>query len=117
MNIAKALKELSEPHSREEKMITIIERSAHLAGLSYSRAYEIWYGRARRVEPAEVTRISEALDRKHQRDARNEIQELRLRIAKLEQYFLQTDETFHREDLNALGEILRSLERGLPRPR
>ena len=117
MNVAKALKELSEPHSREEKMITIIERSASLAGLSYSRCYEIWYGRARRVEPAEVMRISEALDRKHQRDARNELQELRLRIAKLENYFLQTDETFHREDLNALGEILRSLERGLPRPR
>ena len=117
MDIAKALKALSEPHLRDEKMVTIIERSAQLAGLSYSRAYEIVYRRARRIEPAEIARISEALDRKNQRDARHELEELRIRIARLESYFLQTDETFHREDLNALGEVLRSLERGLPRPR
>lgn len=117
MNVAKALKELSEPHSRDEKMITIIERSAQLAGLSYSRCYEIWYGRARRIEAQESARIEEALDRKRQRDARNEIRELQVRIARLEQYFIQTDEAFHRSDLNAIGELLRSLERGLPRPR
>ena len=117
MDIAKALKVLSEPHLRDEKMVTIIERSASAAGLSYSRAYEIIYRRARRIEPAEVVRIQEALDRKRQRDARNELGELQIRIARLEQYFIQTDEAFHREDLNALGEILRALERGLPRPR
>jgi len=116
MDIAKALKALSEPHSREEKMITIIERSAQLAGLSYSRAYEIIYRRARRIEPAEIARISEALDRKNQRDARHELQELQVRIARLEQYFIQTDENFHSEDISKLGEVLRSLERGLSRP-
>lgn len=117
MDIAKALKALSEPHLRDEKMITIIERSAQMAGLSYSRAYEIIYGRARRIEPAEIARISDALDRKNQRDARHELRELQIRIAKLETYFVQTDEAFHRSDLAAISEILRSLERGLSRPR
>ena len=117
MDVAKALKELSEPHLRDEKMVAIIERSADAAGLSYSRCYEIWYGRARCIGREESVRITEALDRKHQRDARNELRELQVRIARLESYFIQTDENFHREDLNALGKILRSLERGLPRPR
>ena len=117
MDIAKALKALSEPHLRDEKMITIIERSAQLAGLSYSRAYEIIYGRARRIEPAERVRIEEALDRKNQRDARHELRELQVRIAKLETYFIQSDENFHREDLARLGDILRVFERGLSRPR
>jgi len=116
MDIAKALKALSEPHLRDEKMITIIERSAQLAGLSYSRAYEIWYGRARCIGREESVRITEALDRKNQRDARNEIRELQVRIARLEQYFIQTDENFHSEDISKLGEVLRSLERGLSRP-
>jgi hypothetical protein len=61
MNPAKALKELSEPRSRDEKITTIIERTAYLAGLSYSRCFEIWYGRARRIEPAYLRAGDESL--------------------------------------------------------
>ena len=107
MDAAAALRELAAPLSRDEKIVSIIERSARLAGLSYSRCYEIWYGRARRVEPAEVMRISEALDRKHQRDARNELQELRLRLARLESLLVLSDEEFHREDIGALRGAMR----------
>jgi hypothetical protein len=95
MDAAKALKELSQPHSREEKIVAIIERCASLAGLSYSRAFEIYYGRARRIEHAELARISEALVRKNQLDARNELSELRRRLDRLESLLVQTDENFH----------------------
>jgi hypothetical protein len=117
MDAAKALRELSQPQMRGEKIQVIIERCAHLAGLSYSRAFEIYYGRARRIEPAEIARIAEALDRKNQRDARNEFQELRLRIARLESLFTQNDPDFHREDLAALRSAMSPAGRGMPRSR
>ena len=107
MDVAKALRELSAPHARDEKMITIIERSARLAGLSYSRCYEIWYGRARRIEHGEVARISDALKQKQALDARNELQELRLRLARLESILVLSDAEFHREDLAPVRDGLR----------
>jgi hypothetical protein len=107
MDVAKQLKELSEPHSRGEKMISIIERSARLAGLSYSRCYEIWYRRARRIEPAEIARISEALEQKNRLDARNELSQLRLRLARLESLLIQTDPDFHRPTVDLMGQQLR----------
>lgn len=107
MDPAKALKELSQPQMRGEKIVTIIERCARLAGLSYSRCYEIYYGRARRIEPEEIARISEALDRKNQKDARNELSELRLRLLRLENLLLQTDEEFHRPTADLLRQQVR----------
>lgn len=96
MDVARALKELSEPWPTGEKVKRAIERSARMAGLSYSRCFEIWYGRARRIEPAEIARISDALGCKNRKDARNELSELRLRLARLENVLLQTDPQFHR---------------------
>jgi hypothetical protein len=107
MDVAKALQELSAPHGRDEKMAAIIGRSAHLAGLSYSRAYEIWYRRARRIEHAEVVRINEALRQKKRLDARNELQELRLRLARLESLLVLSDAEFHRPEIEGLRDGLR----------
>lgn len=103
MDVGAQLRELSEPRLRGEKMTTIIERTARLAGLSYSRCYEIYYGRARRIEHAEMLRISAALERKNRRDARNELSELRLRLVRLESLLLQTDAEFHRPTLDQMG--------------
>jgi hypothetical protein len=107
MDASKALRELSEPHSREEKIDTIIGRCARLAGLSYSRCYEIYYGRARRIEPEEIARIGEALEQKNRRDARNELSELRLRLARLEALLSQTDADFHRPTIDLVRQRLR----------
>jgi hypothetical protein len=117
MDAAKALRELSQPQTRGEKIQTIISRCADLAGLSYSRCYEIYYGRARRIEPDEIARISDALDRKHQRDARREFQELWTRVAQLEALFAQNDPDFHREDLAALRSSLSPAGPRIPRSR
>ena len=100
MTASEALKELSGPHSREEKIVTIVARCARLAGLSYSRCYEIWYGRARRIEHAEVVRIREALRQKTRLDTRNELQELRIRLTRLESLLVLSDEEFHRETID-----------------
>ena len=107
MDAAGALRELSEPRSRDEKIVTIIERTARLAGLSYSRCFEIWYGRARRIEPAELLRIQEALKAKNRKDARNELSELRLRLARLESLLVLSDAEFHRETIDQARAQLR----------
>src|SRR5258708_2717362 len=107
MDVTMALRELSEPRSRDEKITTIIERTARLAGLSYSRCFEIWYGRARRIEQAELLRISEALEQKNRKDARNELSELRLRLARLETLLVLSDAEFHRETIDQTRAQLR----------
>lgn len=96
------LHELAQPIDRDEKITLIIGRTARLAGLSYSRCYEIWYGRARRIEPQEIARIDEALAAKNRKDARNELSDLRLRLARLESILVQTDEEFHRPSIDFL---------------
>lgn len=107
MDASKALRELSEPHSREEKIVTIIERCARLAGLKYSRCYEIYYGRARRIEPEEIARISEALEQKNRRAARNELSEIRLRVARLEALLSQTDADVHLPTIDPVSQRMR----------
>lgn len=84
MNVSGDLKQLSQPHERGEKIEGIIARSARLAGLKYSRCYEIWYGRARRIEPDEIARIGEALKHKQAMETRNELQKLRLQLERIE---------------------------------
>ena len=108
MDVTKALRELSMPQNRGEKITVIIERTARLAGLSYSRCYEIYYRRARRIEPEEIARISEALKQKQALETRNELQELRLRLARLESVLLLQDEEFHRENLGQVRNTLRA---------
>ena len=108
MDVTELLRALSRPHGEGEKVEAIIDRTARIAGLSFSRCYEIYYGRARRVEPEEIARIELALDKKTRRDARHELSELRLRIEILEARFAQTDPDFHREDINAMRQGMRS---------
>jgi hypothetical protein len=107
MDAAAALRELSEPWPSGEKVKRAIDRSARMAGLSYSRCFEIWYRRARRIEPAELLRISEALEQKNRKDARNELSELRLRLARLESLLVLSDEEFHRETIDQTRAQLR----------
>lgn len=107
MDVAGQLRELSEPKERGEKIPSVITRTARLAGLSYSRCYEIWYRRARKIEPEEIVRISEALERKHAKDARNELSELRLRLTRLESLLVQTDPDFHRTSIDLVRSQVR----------
>ncbi len=81
------LKELSQPWQPGEFVKDAIRRVATMSGLSPSRAFDIWYGKARKVDETELAAIAEALNIRTKRAARNELQELKIRIAKLEALF------------------------------
>lgn len=104
---AEMLRELSEPWPSGERVESAIDRAAKLAGLSYWRAFDIWYRKARRVEDYETARITEALQQKTRLDTRNELSELRLRLARLESVLVQTDPDFHRPTSDFLRQSVR----------
>jgi hypothetical protein len=97
---ASMLQELSLPWGPGERIKTIIDRAARLAHLKYSRTYEIWYRRARRIEPHEMQQITEALQAKKERAARNELHDLKLRLAKLEAALNAGHADFSRGDID-----------------
>jgi hypothetical protein len=101
-SVGSHLRELAEPIQRGEKIQQIIERAARRAGLSYWRAYNIWFGKARRIEEHERVRIAEALDKRRKEVTRNELHDLRSRLARLEALLVQADEEFHRPQLDPL---------------
>lgn len=98
-----ALKELAEPIAFGERVKTAIDRAARRVGFGYSRAFEIWYGRARRIEQFEADALAEAVEKHRREIARNELHELHVRMARLEARLASTDADFHRETLAALG--------------
>lgn len=106
MNATQALRELSEPWARGDRVKAAIQRAARLSGLSYWRCFDIWYGKARRVDGLEIRAIADALEKKREREARNELQELRIRLQKLEARLLSTDEDFHRPTIDAVGRAI-----------
>jgi hypothetical protein len=107
MNPSDALKELAEPRPAGEPVKTAIDRASRRVGFIYSRCFEIWYGRARRIEQFELDAISDALQHKRERDAANELHDLKLRLARLEARLASTDADFHRPIIDGLGMALR----------
>lgn len=107
MDASNALKELAEPWGRGEKIKGVIARAAKLSGLGYWRAFDIWYGKARRVEQHEADMIADALQRKREMAAKNELSELRLRLEKLDSLLRQTDQGFYRPDIDLAGAQVR----------
>jgi len=99
MSPDKALRELSEPWPSGERVKAAIARAAKLSGLSYWRCFDIWYRKARSVETFEITAIADALERKRELEARNELAELRRRLAALETRMQSTDEDFYRPQI------------------
>jgi hypothetical protein len=79
-----ALKELAEPRPSGEYIKRAIERAAGAAGLHYWRAFDIWYGKARRIDAEEAQRIEEALEHKRELETQNELHDLRTRLLKVE---------------------------------
>lgn len=105
---AQALRELVEPIGFGTKVKRAIENAAHAAGLPYWRAFDIWYGKARRLEDFERDQIADALAAKRREAARNELHELRTRILRLEALLARSDPDFHRPSIAAArDQILR----------
>lgn len=111
-DISASLRELSEPWERGDKIKAAIARAAHAAGLTYWRAFDIWYGKARRIEPSEAEQIQAAVRRKSEEHARNELHDLRTRLLRLESLLVQTDPDFHRDTVDLTRQQVRGLGRG-----
>lgn len=112
---AKWLRELSEPWSDGEKIKTAIDRAAKLTGLNYWRAFDIWYGKARRIEGFEIEQIAKAIEAKNEKDARNELRDLKARITRMEALLASGDSHFHSPSIAHAREMVRQL-RELARP-
>lgn len=78
------LRRLAEPVRAGESIKALIGKAARRAGMSYGRAYECWYGRAR-VRAEELDRVRALLQAKEQEAINVEIAELRQRLARLEE--------------------------------
>ncbi|ARQ01910.1 hypothetical protein [Pseudorhodoplanes sinuspersici] len=111
-DIATALRELSEPVDRGEKIAVVIQRAARRAGLAYWRTFDLWYGKARTVSDEEVECVASALEKKRREAARNELSELRIRIERLESLLVQTDPDFHRPTIDLMRSQRRAGLRG-----
>lgn len=108
-DVSASLRELSEPWHRGDKIKAAIARAADLADLSYWRAFDIWYGKARRIEPSEAERIEAALQRKSEEATRNELHDLRSRLLRLESLLVQKDPEFHRGGADLVRREVRGL--------
>lgn len=97
-----ALKELSEPWRRGDKVKSMIGRAAKAAGLTYWRTFDIWYGKATRLTAEEAELIEVALKRKRKVVAHNELAELRARMARLESLYRSADPDFFGPEIAAL---------------
>jgi hypothetical protein len=91
------LRELAEPWPSGSYAKQAVDRAAKRAGLKYWRAFDLWYRKARRVEDYELEAIASAIDKKRREAARNELHNLKTRIALLEARLAQADSEFHRE--------------------
>lgn len=81
---SEVLRELAEPRPVGDTIQSAIVRAARVVGIPYARTFNIWYGRARRIDAHEARQIEEALQQKREEEARNEIHELRTRLLLVE---------------------------------
>jgi len=101
------LHELAKPLSYGEPVKLVIERTSNIVRISYWRTFDLWYGKARRVEEYEYEKIKTALRIKRESAARNELHDIKLRIARLESLLRAGDADFHRLDIDYAREMVR----------
>jgi|GEM_PF-2909486 len=110
-DLADDLRELASPIERGEKITVAIERAARSAGLGHWRVFNIWYGKARGVDVAEIAAVALALDHKRRAERRCELQQLWARLAQLESSLAISDPDFHRPSIEAVHDHLRGARR------
>lgn len=109
MPFADALMELAEPRPVGDRIKVAIERAARAAGIPYARAFNIWYGRARRIDAHEAKQIEQALQERREEEARNDIHDLRTRL-------LMVESRIAAEAANGRGQMVREAGPQLRRP-
>lgn len=107
-SLGSALRELAGPGQRGDRIKAAIDRASRRAGLSYWRAFDIWYRKARRIEEFEADAIRSAVDKKRKEDARRELHELRLQIERLEARLNAADADFYSPQIDGIRSSLRA---------
>jgi len=79
-----------------------IEQSARAVGISQTRAFDLWYGKARRVTTEEVAHIKAALRKTVRRGILNDIAEMRTRLDVLEARMDAGDADFYEPAVDVL---------------
>jgi len=106
--LTELIRELAEPISRDEKIETIVRRAADRAGISYNRAFNLFYAsRVKWTTQEEAEAVIKAVDERRRKAARNELHELKIRIAAMESRLNQIDADFHSEAIDALRPFFR----------
>ena len=103
------LRELSEPRPSGEFVKNAIDRAASLARLPYWRAFDLWYRKARQIQDYEIEQIAEALRIKREKAARNELHDLKLRLARLEASLSAGDADFHSPSIDYARGVVRQV--------
>ncbi len=93
---SQAMKELAEPRPVGDSVKAAIVRVARITGIPYPRAFNVWYGRARRIDAHEARQIEQAIQNKREEEARNEIHDLRTRLLKMESRLAAESANSHR---------------------
>lgn len=88
---------------------TRIARAARAVGISYWRAFDLWYGKARRIDAAEM----DAIRRAEMEAARAEYRELVARIERLDAALRLSDPEFDRPLAHADRKAARRADRAL----
>lgn len=107
-SVGETLKALSKPWPAGERKKSAIDRAARLAGLTYTRAWDIWYGKARRIEDHEAQAIEEAIRQKLALEAQNELAQLRLQLTRIESLLALSNPNMDRANTHAHRGALRS---------
>jgi hypothetical protein len=79
-----------------------IEQSARAVGISQTRAFDLWYGKARRVTAEEVAHIKAALRKTIKRGIQNDIAEIRAQLAVVEARMDAIDADFYEPAVDVL---------------
>ena len=81
------LRIVAEPRPVGDSVKSAITRAARRVGFPIARAENIWRQEARRIDASEMDRLRAVAMQKQEATARDEIAELRARIAKIEARF------------------------------
>lgn len=109
------LKELSEPWADGEYVKSAIGRVAKLTNLTYWRCYDLWYEKGIAPRPDELERIADAIRAKNEREAANELHDIKIRLARMEALLAKGDAHFHSPSIDHAREMARQL-RDMARP-
>lgn len=109
-DITPLLKQLSGTDGPVKVRIAI---AARRAGLTETRAFDIWYGKARRIEMHERSAVMTALAEQAIADQKNEHHELAIRLARAESRLSQLETALNRavadRDLQTIEKVFRAV--------